>query len=105
MFSVILSSCPPGQAQAIADALIERRVAACVSALPGVLSTYRWQGTLQRDGETILLIKTTTDQVEPCMQALREVHPYSIPEMVELPASRVWEAYLNWAISETRIPN
>jgi periplasmic divalent cation tolerance protein len=102
MLSVILSSCPPADAQGLAEALVDRRVAACVSTVPGVLSVYRWQGQIQRDGETLLLIKTTHDQVEACMTALRELHPYSVPEMVELPAARVWEAYLQWAVAETR---
>ena len=105
MLSVILTSCPPAAAQGIADALIESRTAACVSAIPGVLSTYRWQGTIHRDAETLLMIKTTRDQVEACMAALRDVHPYSVPEMVELPAERVWEAYLDWATAQTRLPN
>jgi uncharacterized protein involved in tolerance to divalent cations len=39
------------------------------------------------------------------MQALREIHPYTVPEMVEIPTGRVWEAYLHWAIGETRMPN
>ena len=105
MLSVILSSCPPAAAQAIADALIASRTAACVSALPGVLSTYRWQGAIQRDPETLLVIKTARDQVDACMAALRELHPYSVPEMVEIPADRVWQAYLDWAMAETRLPN
>ncbi|MBM4342209.1 MAG: divalent-cation tolerance protein CutA [Deltaproteobacteria bacterium] len=105
MLSVILTSCPPAAAQGISDALIHSRTAACVSAIPGVLSTYRWQGQIQRDPETLLVIKTTRDQVEACMAALREVHPYTVPEMVELPADRVWEAYLDWATAETRLPN
>ncbi len=102
MLSVIISSCPPDQAQRIADALLEQRVAACVSALSGVTSTYRWQGQLQRDPETLLIIKTPTDQVSACMAALQAVHPYSVPEMVVLAADRVSEAYLQWAIAETR---
>lgn len=105
MLSIILTSCPAPTAQGISDALIESRTAACVSALPNVISTYRWQGTIQRDPETLLIIKTTRDQVEACMAALRAVHPYTVPEMIEIAADRVWEAYLEWATAETRLPN
>lgn len=101
MLSVVLSSCPPGDAQRIADALVEQRVAACVLVVPAVVSTYRWQGAIQRDAEALLVIKTPSARVAACMEALRQAHPYTVPEMVELPAGRVADAYLAWAIAQT----
>lgn len=104
MLSVILTSCPPDHAQKIADALVQQQVAACVQAIPGVRSTYRWQGAIQRDDETVLLIKTPCARVQACMAALQAVHPYEVPEMVEIPAGQVGAAYLAWAVGATERP-
>ena len=97
MLDLILSSCPPDQAQAIADALVSRQVAACVSIVPGALSTYRWQGAVQHDAESLLLIKVPSEHRAACLAALQQVHPYAVPELVVLSATEVGAAYLAWA--------
>ncbi len=102
MLSVILSSCPPNQAAGLARALVEQRLAACVSVLPGVQSTYRWQGEVQCELEALLLIKTPSERVAACMAGLKALHPFAVPELVELPAGQVWPAYLQWAIEQTQ---
>lgn len=98
MLSVILSSCPPDVAGTLARALVERGLAACVSALPGAQSTYYWQGEIHCDQEALLLIKTPADRVAACMAELKALHPYAVPEMVEIPAGRVGAEYLLWAV-------
>ncbi|MBI5611062.1 MAG: divalent-cation tolerance protein CutA [Deltaproteobacteria bacterium] len=102
MLSIILSSCPSNAADALARSLVERRVAACVSALPGARSTYAWQGEIQCEEEALLLIKTPTDRVAACMAELRALHPYTVPEMVEIAAGSVGADYLAWAVAMTR---
>ncbi len=97
---VILSSCPPGQSDAIARALVERRVAACVSILPGAISTYRWQGAVQCDEEHLLLIKVPVEGLERCVAALTEVHPYDVPEILALPVGHAAASYADWARAE-----
>lgn len=96
---VILSSCPPEQADAIASALVERRVAACVSVLPGAISTYRWQGAVQRETEHLLLIKVPEEGLAACVEALNEVHPYDVPEILALPVAYANAPYAQWARS------
>lgn len=97
MLYVILSSCPATAADAIARGLVEQRVAACVSALPGAVSTYRWQDSVQCEAETLLLIKVPGERLDACMAALAVLHPYEVPEIVALPADRVAQGYLAWA--------
>jgi periplasmic divalent cation tolerance protein len=97
LLDLILSSCPPEQAQAIADALIERQVAACVSIVPAALSTYRWQGAVHHDAESLLLVKVPTELRAACLAALQEVHPYTVPELVVVSAAEVGAGYLAWA--------
>lgn len=102
MLSVILSSCPPDAAERIAAHLVEGRHAACVSVLPNARSTYRWQGQIQHDTEALLLVKVPTERVTACLEALRQVHPYTVPELVVLAAAQVAESYLAWAVAETQ---
>lgn len=94
---VILSSCPPDKAEAIASALVERQVAACVSVLPGAVSTYRWQGAVQREAEHLLLIKVPESGLERCVALLTEVHPYEVPEILALPVAHANASYAQWA--------
>ena len=104
MLDVILTSCPPAQAQRIADELVERHVAACVTLLPGAVSTYRWQGKVQRDQETLLLIKVPTERTAACVEALKQAHPNTVPEIMVLPAGDVAASYLAWAREVCELP-
>jgi periplasmic divalent cation tolerance protein len=84
------------QADRLARALVERRLAACVNVVPGVVSHYRWQGELQRDEERLLVIKTRAERIEALRDALRELHPYELPELVAFEISAGSPEYLKW---------
>ncbi|HEY7923562.1 MAG TPA: divalent-cation tolerance protein CutA [Vicinamibacteria bacterium] len=84
------------EADQLARALVERRLAACVNVVPGVVSHYRWQGELQRDEERLLVIKTRVERIEALRDALRELHPYELPELVAFEITAGSEAYLKW---------
>jgi periplasmic divalent cation tolerance protein len=98
---VLLTSCPPDAAGRIADHLIGANLAACVSVIEGVRSHYRWRGRVEREAETLLLIKTPSTRLDECAAVLSEVHPYEVPELVALPSAAVGAAYLRWARSVT----
>ncbi|OOG49451.1 divalent-cation tolerance protein CutA [Rhodanobacter sp. C01] len=90
-------SCPDAaSAQAIAEALVNERLAACVSRLPGISSTYRWQGTVTTDSEELLLIKTAAGRFDALKARLLELHPYELPELIAVPAKFGHTAYLDW---------
>ena len=90
-------SCPDAtSAQAIADALVGERLAACVNRLPGVRSTYRWHGETTTDSEELLLIKTSTARFEALKARLLALHPYEVPELVAVPVSASHAAYAAW---------
>ena len=84
------------EAVRLARALVERRLAACVNVVPGVVSHYRWQGELQRDEERLLVIKTRAERIEALRDALRELHPYELPELVAFEISAGSPEYLKW---------
>ena len=83
-------------AERIARALVERRLAACVNVVPGVVSIYRWQGAVERDEERLLVIKTREERLEPLRQALVALHPYELPALVALPIAGGHPPYLAW---------
>ncbi|NUR23753.1 divalent-cation tolerance protein CutA [Frateuria sp.] len=90
-------TCPDADsAQRIAEALVAERLAACVNHLPGIASTYRWQGEITTDSEHLLLIKTTTARFEALRERLLAMHPYELPELIAVPVERGHEAYLAW---------
>ncbi len=83
-------------AEPLARALVERRLAACVNLLPGMTSIYRWKGRVERDEERLLLIKTSAARFEELKQAILALHPYELPEIVALPVADGHAAYLEW---------
>lgn len=83
-------------AERIARELVERRLAACVNVVPGVVSVYRWKGEVQRDEERLLVIKTRTAALEALRQALVALHPYEVPELIALGVTGGHEPYLRW---------
>ena len=83
-------------AERIARALVERRLAACVNVLPGVVSFYRWKGDVCRDGELLLVIKTRAERLEALQEALVALHPYELPELVVVPIESGHPPYLEW---------
>jgi len=88
-------------ADAVANAVINPRLAACVNVLPGVTSVYRWQGAVQRDVESLLIIKTVRSRLDALTAAVKAVHPYDTPEVLALPAVGGSAEYLKWVVDET----
>ncbi len=102
---LVLTNCPDdGTAPRIARALVENRLAACVNELAPVNSTYRWQGAIEEATEVPLLIKCTRERYLAVEEAIRQLHPYTVPEIVALPATAGFAPYLRWVADETTPP-
>jgi periplasmic divalent cation tolerance protein len=84
------------EAERIARALVERRLAACVNVVPGVVSIYRWKDAVQRDAEVLLVVKTSEARFEAVRDAILELHSYEVPEVVSIPLHGGSPAYLAW---------
>lgn len=94
---VVHCSCPDDEVAArVARALVDERLAACVQAVPGVTSTYRWQGEVQIDTEVLLLIKTTRARIDALTRRIAELHPYDTPELLVLEVVGGAPDYLAW---------
>ncbi|MCO5055142.1 divalent-cation tolerance protein CutA [Thermomonas sp.] len=98
-----LTTCPDAaSAERIAEALVGEQLAACVNVLPGLRSTYRWQGAVERADELLLLIKTIR-AAWPALQArLLELHPYELPELLAVEPADGLPAYLQWVAGAVR---
>lgn len=100
---LVLTNCPDeATANALALAIVEARLAACVNVLPRVQSVYRWQGAVESASEIPLLIKSTADRYPTLEAAIRAGHPYEVPEIIALPITAGWPAYLDWVATESR---
>jgi|MudIll2142460700_1097286.scaffolds.fasta_scaffold252952_2 periplasmic divalent cation tolerance protein len=101
---LVLSTCPDADtAQRLARALVEDRLAACVSIVGPVTSIYRWRGAVETAGEVLLLAKTRADRYAALEQALRAWHPYEVPEIVAVPVEQGLHDYLDWVRSCTDV--
>jgi periplasmic divalent cation tolerance protein len=89
-------------AERLADLLVERRLAACVNILAPCRSVYRWKGAVQHDEEHPMLMKTAAERYGALEQALRENHPYELPEIIAVPIESGLPAYLDWVTAETK---
>lgn len=83
-------------ARALSNALVERRVAACVNLIPGVRSIYRYQGKVHDDAEWLLVVKTSLDRAYELRRTVEELHPYDVPEIVALSPLEISPAYARW---------
>jgi periplasmic divalent cation tolerance protein len=84
------------EANQIARALVEERLAACVNILPGVRSVYCWQGSMEETDEHLLIIKAPAENFAALEARVRALHSYSVPEVLALPVVAGSEPYLDW---------
>jgi periplasmic divalent cation tolerance protein len=99
---VVLSTCPREAAAGLAERLVAERVAACVNVVPAVESFYVWEGKLNRDAESLLIIKTAPDRLPALQEAILRAHPYQVPEVVVLDVKGGNPKYLEWVAAMTR---
>jgi periplasmic divalent cation tolerance protein len=99
---LVLTTLPDADAAlGLAEYLVTSRLAACVNILAPCRSVYRWQERFENTEEVPLLIKSTTDRYPALEAAIRERHPYELPEILAVPVDRGLPAYLAWVDAET----
>lgn len=93
----MLITAPRGRkAEVLAASLVRQRLAACVNAVAGVVSHYRWQGKLCRDAETLLIAKTSAAKLPALKRWVATHHPYTVPEVLALKVDDGSKLYLGW---------
>mgnify|MGYP001381482085 CR=1 FL=1 len=91
-----------GEAERAGQALLERRLCACVNILPGMVSLYWWQGGIDRGNEVVMLIKTRASLAEPVRAAVKTLHSYTTPAILVIPLEAVDPDYHAWIVAETQ---
>ena len=87
-------------ARRLVTALVEERLVACGTLVPGARSIYRWEGELTDEGEVLVVLKTDASKWDALAAAVRARHPYAVPELLALPVERGLDRYLAWLTSE-----
>ena len=89
------------EAEAAGRTLVERRLAACVNILPGMISLYRWEDKVERAEEAVMIIKTRATLAVAVSDAVKELHSYDTPAILVLPMDSVEKNYLGWLLAAT----
>ncbi|MBI2880989.1 MAG: divalent-cation tolerance protein CutA [Candidatus Tectomicrobia bacterium] len=96
-YRVVLMTCGgEEEARKIAEALVEENLAACVNVVPGATSIYRWEGKVRRDPEVLLIAKTREKRLRDLESRVKDLHSYTVPEVVALPVVAGSKDYLDW---------
>ncbi|TAN37875.1 MAG: divalent-cation tolerance protein CutA [Nitrospirae bacterium] len=103
-FVVVFITAPDEEAAArMADELISAKLAACVTLVRNVRSFYRWKGKTEDETEVLMMAKTRKELFEPLRQRIKELHSYTVPEIIALPILCGSEEYLDWLRDETGV--
>ena len=98
---VLITAPDEDEAARLSQRIVEESLAGCVNIIQSVRSIYRWQGRLEDGQEVLLIIKTKRLLFERLEKRVRELHSYSVPEIIALPIVEGSEQYLNWLGQET----
>lgn len=101
--TVLTTVASADEAVTLVRALLERRLIACGTLLPGARSLYRWEGRIADEPEVLVLLKTRKTRLQGLQAAVEELHPYKVPELLALPVTAGNEKYLAWLNRETAL--
>jgi len=98
---ILVTAGSESEAEAIAKALVEERLAACVNILDPIRSIYRWEGKVVDDHEWLLIIKTQNERFAAVEEKVKALHSYQVPEVIALPILEGSTPYLHWLAQES----
>ncbi|MCS6999124.1 MAG: divalent-cation tolerance protein CutA [Aquificaceae bacterium] len=95
-YYVVFITVPVEKSKELAEYIIQKRLGACVNVVPEVNSIYWWKGNIERDRESLLVVKTSAKKFEELLRGVKSIHPYTVPEIIALPIVAGNEDYLRW---------
>jgi len=97
MYSLIyITTSGEEESKKIAKILLEERIAACANIIPSMMSFYWWEGEIEEDNESILLLKTRSDKLDILIRRVKDIHSYDLPCILEISVQNGSEDYLQW---------
>jgi periplasmic divalent cation tolerance protein len=100
---VMTTVASPDEAVQLIRTLLDQRLIACGTLLPGARSLYRWEGKVADEQEVVVLLKTRSARLDLLETAFADVHPYKLPELLALPVAGGIARYLEWLNDETTL--
>lgn len=99
---LVLTTLPSSEeARSFVQRLVEKRLVACGTVVDNVTSVYRWEGAVETATEAQVILKTQRARWDDLREAVEQLHPYDVPELLALPIETGLQAYLDWVGSET----
>ncbi len=95
-YYVVFITAPVDKVQEIANYIIENKLGACVNVIAEVSSIYWWKGNIERDKESLLVVKTSAQKFKDLLEGVKSIHPYTVPEIIAMPIVAGNEDYLKW---------
>jgi periplasmic divalent cation tolerance protein len=93
---VFITASNEDEAVRISRGLVEAGLAGCVNVVRNIRSIYRWQGKIEDEAEVLMIAKTRQNLFSKLSEKVKELHSYSVPEIIALPIVEGSEDYLNW---------
>ncbi|WP_457600387.1 divalent-cation tolerance protein CutA [Hydrogenivirga sp.] len=95
-YLVVFITTPVDRGEELANFIVDNKLGACVNVVPEVSSVYWWKGNIEKGKEALLVVKTSSERFSELMRRVKEVHPYTVPEIIALPIVAGNEDYLKW---------
>ena len=99
---VLLTTIPTDQAKPLVRQLLELRLVACGNIVANAQSLYWWNGEIQEEGESVIIMETTDEQADLARQALMDFHPYDVPKILTFEPKHANYAYVEWLKKEVQ---
>lgn len=93
---VFITASTEDEAANIAKALVEARLAGCVNIIKNIRSIYSWEGKIEDEAEVLMIVKTRKALIDSLVKKVKELHSYTVPEIIALPVVEGSEDYLEW---------
>ena len=98
---ILVTAVNQEEAMRIGEGMVNAKLAACASIIPGIQSIYRWKGKVVKAQEALLILKSTRPRYRALEKAIKVMHTYETPEIIALPVKEGLNRYIGWVLSET----
>ena len=99
---MLVTTCRPEDAEAIADKMLEEKLISSCNIIPGLTTKVRFKGEVLTQAETMLVMRTRSDLVATLEEVMIEYNSFSIPEVASIEVKEWNDSYLNWILKNTR---
>jgi len=100
---LVLTTCPVNKSQMLIDEILKLKLAACASKMD-INSKFWWKGKIDEEKECLIIFKTRKELIKKLFEKIKEIHPYEVPEIIEIKVEKVYNKYFEWLKDVTQGP-